>query len=374
MSTNHTTLQVPRASQTSPADYCNPGDSSSMKTPNDEDEMPSIKPVTAMDVVEPTISGDPLLSNVELPLRRLYHPLGFSIEVITNSEQVLAAAEESWGGLRKAFPEPALELRIALGEGRMGVCPPSPVYRGQRHLLSIVADAHTFAVCDREQRFAFAWVDRDAVEHEAYLRYHFLEAIALSLLASSYVTPLHAACVELAGRGVLLCGNSGAGKSSLAFACARAGWKYVSDDASYLVRKGGGRLVVGNSHQVRLRPSAVELFPELEGLSLTPRATGKPSIELPTALMPDVVTAKQSTVEYIIFLNRVESDVPVLLPFPRELAMQWANQSQVDTGAYDAEQQTSIRHLLDGQLFELRYRTLDQAVAELEALIRSDGE
>jgi hypothetical protein len=301
--------------------------------------MPSIKAVTATDVVEQAIAGDPLLSNVELPLRRLYHPLGFSIEVITNSEEVLAAAEESWGGLRKAFREPALELRIALGEGGSGICPPSPVYRG----------------------LAFAWVDRDAVERKAYLRYHFLEAIALSLMASSYVTPLHAACVELAGQGVLLCGNSGAGKSSLAFACARAGWRYISDDASYLVRKGERRLVVGNSHQVRFRPSAIELFPELEGLSITPRAAGKPSIELPT-------------VEYIIFLNRVESDVPELLPFPKELAMQWAKQSQADTGANDEEQAASVRELLNAQLFELRYRTLDRAVTQLETLIRSTEE
>ena len=97
----------------------------------------------------------------------------------------MVAAEESWGGLRKAFPEPALELRIALGEGRSGPCPPPPVYRGQSHLLSIVADSQNFAVCDREQGFAFAWIDRDAIERRAYLRYHFLEAIALSLLASS---------------------------------------------------------------------------------------------------------------------------------------------------------------------------------------------
>jgi hypothetical protein len=336
--------------------------------------MASIKSVTATDVVEQAIAGDPLLSNVELPLRRLYHPLGFSIELITNSEQVLAAAEESWGGLRQAFSEPAIELRIALGEGGSGICPPSPVYRGQRHLLSIVADSQNFALCDREQGFAFAWVDRDAVERKTYLRYHFLEAIALSLLASSYVTPLHAACVELAGQGVLLCGNSGAGKSSLAFACARAGWRYISDDASYLVRKEGRRLVVGNSHQVRFRPSAIELFPELEGLSITPRAAGKPSIELPTALMPQVTTARQSTVEYIIFLNRVESDVSELLPFPKEFAMQWAKQSQADTGANDEEQAASIRELLNAQLFELRYRTLDRAVAQLQTLIRSTEE
>src|ERR1700689_1469631 len=139
--------------------------------------MPSIKAVTATDVIEPAIAGDPLLSSVELPLRRIYHPLGFAIEIKTNADEVLAAAEESWGGRPKSFSEPALELRIALGEGRSGLCPPAPVYRGQRHLLSIVADSQNFALCDRDRRFAFAWVGRDTVEREAYLRYHFLEAI-----------------------------------------------------------------------------------------------------------------------------------------------------------------------------------------------------
>jgi HPr Serine kinase C-terminal domain len=335
-----------------------------------EDVLPSFKPVTAMDVIEPGIAGDPLLSNVELPLRSIFHPLGFSIEVITNSEEVLAAAEASWGGLCKVFPEPALELRIALGEGRSGHCPPAPVYRGQKHLLSIVADAGNFGVCDRDRGFAFAWIDRDTVERKEYLRYHFLEAIALSMLASSYVTPLHGACIELDGKGVLLCGNSGAGKSSLAFACARAGWRYISDDASYLVRSGGGRVVVGNSHQVRFRPSAIELFPELEGLSLTPRANDKPSIEVATALIPDVTTARQARVEYIIFLNRGEADRTELVPFPEELAMQWASQSQPDTGAND-ELKAAIRDLLNAQLFELRYRTLDRAVAKLENLVRA---
>ena len=335
--------------------------------------MPSIKSVVATDVIDPVIAGDPLLSNIALPLRKTYYPLGFAVEIETNSDEVLAAAEESWGALREVFSLPALKIRIALGAGSSGLCPPPPVFRGQRHLLSIVADAQNFAVCDRLQGFAFVWLNQDAVEHKAYLRYHFLEAIALTMLASSYVTPLHAACVELAGQGVLLCGNSGAGKSSLAYACARAGWKFISDDASYLVRQGSGRLVVGNSQLVRLRPSAAELFPELEGLSLTPRAAGKPSIEVPTALIPDVTTVPHSRVEYIVFLNRNEFDVPELVPFPKELALQWASHSQVDTRT-NREIQAAIRELLNARLFELRYRTLSGAIARLEDLIRKGGE
>jgi hypothetical protein len=335
--------------------------------------MPSIKSVVAADVIDPVIAGDPLLSNIALPLRRTYYPLGFAVEIETNSDDVLAAAEESWGALREIFSLPALKIRIALGAGSSGQCPPPPVYRGQRHLLSIVADSQNFAVCDRVQGFAFVWLNQDAVEHKPYLRYHFLEAIALTMLASSYVTPLHAACVELAGQGVLLCGNSGAGKSSLAYACARAGWKFISDDASYLVRQGIGRLVVGNSQLVRLRPSAAELFPELEGLSLTLRAAGKPSIEVVTALIPDLTAAPYSRVEYIVFLNRNEFDVPELVPFPKELALRWASHSQVDTGT-NKETQAAIRELLNARLFELRYRTLSGAIARLEDLIRRSGE
>src|SRR5271156_3514669 len=168
--------------------------------------MRPLKTITTAEVVEPGISGDPLLRNASLPFKRVFYPLGFSIEVVTNSEEILLAAEESWGGLRRVFPELPLELRIALGEGASDVCPPAPLYRAQRNLLSIVADARNFAVCDRDQGFAFAWIDADPVEHQSYVRYHFLESIALNLLSALYVTPLHAACVEFNGKGVLLCG------------------------------------------------------------------------------------------------------------------------------------------------------------------------
>ena len=137
-------------------------------------------------------------------------------------------------------------------------------------------------------------------------------------------------------------------------------------------RKGSGRLVLGNSHQVRFRPSAAELFPELEGLSVTPRAGGKPSIEVPTAPLPDVTTAGQSKVEYIIFLNRIESGAPDLVPFPRELGLQWASQfSSRYRSKLMRYKGASIGELLKAQLFELRYDTLDWAVARLEGMIRT---
>ena len=73
---------------------------------------------------------------------------------------------------------------------------------------------------------------------------------------------------------MLLCGDSGAGKSSLAFACALKGWTYVADDSSRLIRGQQDRVVVGNPYQMRFRESAVHLFLELRNLPLTARASG----------------------------------------------------------------------------------------------------
>src|SRR5580692_8798945 len=49
----------------------------------------------------PERENDPLLSNVELPFRAIFYPMGFAVEIKTNDKAVLAAANESWGGLNE---------------------------------------------------------------------------------------------------------------------------------------------------------------------------------------------------------------------------------------------------------------------------------
>jgi hypothetical protein len=314
--------------------------------------------------------SDPLLCNIGMPLRALFHPLGFSLEIVTNSEAVLTAAEESWGHFQKRFFAPALEVRIGVLQGDTADCPPVPVCRTQGDLLSMIADTQNFAVCDLAKGFAFGWVTEAATTRTSYLRYHFLEAIALSLLGTLHTTPIHAACVEFSGSGLLLCGDSGAGKSSLAFACARAGWAYASDDTSYLVHNGQKR-VVGNWRQIRFRPSAAELFPELNGHNLTPRSAGKPSIEVPIHLLvSDVETATDVQVEYIVFLDRNHSHVPELTPYPKEVARKAFDHPMANMGRDRSARTVSIDQLLEAGTYQLSYRELDWAVRRLEALVR----
>ncbi|HVH70398.1 MAG TPA: aldolase [Candidatus Dormibacteraeota bacterium] len=314
---------------------------------------------------------DPLLCEFDLPLRAIYHPLGFSVEIATNSQEVLFAAEESWGFFRKVFSEPAVQLRVAVSESGPRDCPPAPICRGQRHLVANIADAGNYSVCDLKTGFVFSWLTPSAVENRAYLRYHFLESMSFVLLTSLYLTPIHGACVAMEGRGVLLCGDSGAGKSSLAYACARSGWTFLSDDSSRLVRKRKGRIVVGNPYQMRFRESAIDLFPELKDQRLTLRATGELAIELPTARLPAIKTACECAIDFIVFLNRVRGRSAGLRAFSKEVAFNWFEQviCYGERRVQD-EQRTSLRNLLTAHVFELRYDDLDSALAQLEALVR----
>lgn len=325
----------------------------------------------AINTADAATAADPVLSDFRLPLRGTYYPLGFALEIATNSGEVLVAAEESWGGFQKKFSELPLRLEIGVMADGSRDCPPPPGCRSRGNLLTIVADAGNFCVCDLSRGFAFAWLTQSAAADRAYLRYYFLEAAVSTLLEALYLTPLHAACVQNGGRGVLLCGESGAGKSSLAFACARNGWTFLSDDSSAIVRKRRGRIVVGNPCQMRFRESAVELFPELKKQRVTPRATGKMAIELATAILPEIATQAECQVDYIVFLNRREPAPPSFLSVPKEIAWQYFQQYMCfgEDEVHQA-QTASIHDLLTAKVFEMRYQDLDWAVERLDMLVR----
>ena len=312
---------------------------------------------------------NPVLSNVDFPLRATYFLLGFPVQVVTNSTHIIAAAEQSWRMFRPQFQRPPLIIELGVtDDDETSDLPPAPICRVREHLLTNTADARNFVVCDLQRGYAFGWVTRTVAESPLYLRYHLLEASALAMLHVLRGAALHAACVAPFGHGMLLCGDSGAGKSSLAFAGARAGWTYISDDAAYLPLHLDDRTVVGNSHKIRFRDSGVQLFPELEGRIVTPRATGKPSIEVSTLEFPELITSDSAQVDYIIFLNRRNTANPGLHPFSREAAFQWLFQTPLLAAADSSLHETALRKLLEVDIYELRYTDLDWAVERLEQL------
>ncbi|MCU1322808.1 MAG: HPr(Ser) kinase/phosphatase [Acidobacteriaceae bacterium] len=330
--------------------------------------------------------SDPLLAMQSFPYRRRFFPLGFELQIESNSEEILTAAQESWGEQVSPITPSGYLLKLRLGVLPSGgaLCPPATVVRANSHLLTILADQENFAVCDLRLGEAFGWISPSCLAHRSYLRYHFLEAIALCLLSGSHITPIHGAAISLNHRGLLLCGESGAGKSTLAYACARSGWTFTSDDASYLLwkqeRTSGEQhpldlpqeqpRVRGNAYQVRFRPSARDLFPELEGRGLTPRTEGKPSIEVRTAELTRITIAPEASIHAIILLHRHDSAEVNLKRLTREDIEPYLEASLFPLEGIRQLQASALEPLLRLPVYEIHYRDLAPAIASLEQLTR----
>jgi hypothetical protein len=242
-------------------------------------------------------------------------------------------------------------------------------------LFTVTADADNVAIGDTRARKARATLRESAVDDRPYFVYHFLDAMAFQLITSLNFTPMHGSTVVRNGRGVLITGDSGEGKSSLSYACARRPekdrWTFVSDDASHLLRRcAGERLIVGAPHHIRLRPDARQLFPELATFAPAIRGNGKLSLQIPTRELP-IATAPSAPVDAIILPHRVSSThpkaparlEPISKALGREYCAQWFYHWDPPVLA---EQQAAFEEMLKGtRTFSLEYSDLDAAVDEL---------
>jgi len=171
----------------------------------------------------------------------------------------------------------------------------------------------------------------------------------------------------------LLCGDSFAGNSTLAYACARAGWTYVTDDGTFLVRNRADRYAVGNPHFIRFREDARQLFPELaKWLGIT-RPNGKIGMEVPARDL-EIAIAPGANIEHVVFLDRNHAGPARLRRSPEDQLQAWCERF-VSFGSDEvrAAQTRSHARLLDAHIWKMSYQNFDDAVRRLEQLVDSGG-
>lgn len=315
---------------------------------------------------------DPLGYAEPLPFQERYYPAGFPLLLRTNSRDILTAAEHGWGEFRPLYETTPIELRVLVR--RDGAEPPpaagdGPVYRAQGHLLALVLGAENFALCDLDRGFGFAWLSPRVAQHHLYTSFHFLDGMAYTCLCHRYLTPIHAACVAHHGAGLLLVGDSGAGKSSLAWSAARAGLTYVCDDAAWLLRDGVEPTIIGKSQRLRFRPDIFEILPELEALPRLETVPGKRSFEIRTAAVPGLATAARCRPAAIVFLARQASGPAELESLEPEAAHRRLAATLLTwEPRVWAEQDASLGRLTGCPAWELRYSSLSGAVLRIREL------
>lgn len=122
---------------------------------------------------------------------------------------------------------------------------------------------------DRERSLAVYWVADP--EHVPWWESSFpLRTILHWWTVPTSLQPAHSGAVGVQGRGVLVAGNSGAGKSTSTLACLRGGMQYVGDD--YVLIDVDRPAVHSLYSTAKLEPHNTARFPELEPLISNPDA------------------------------------------------------------------------------------------------------
>jgi len=315
-------------------------------------------------------------------LSRRFALMGESLIFETNDPALLAAAEDSFGQYPLPPDEAARPLIIRLltldGVSESPALPtaglPRPIHHSHEHLFSMHLDARNTAVVDLRQGFAFGYITPEVRREAAYVRYHFIELMGLSMLSMPrHYLPIHAAGVVRDNRCVLLQARAGVGKTTLAYACARRGYRILAEDAVHVKMTPAGPICWGAPWKLHLLPDAPRFFPELEGIPARLQMNRELKLELDLEARFPGSTVPRALPGPLVLLDRLQpgeaksrtgleslSRAQALAEF--EVLWPW------ETG-WDADLEQTAHALLDQGVYRLRMNgSPDEAVDALGAL------
>lgn len=223
------------------------------------------------------------LPRLEPTLERRFGLMAEPLLFRTNEPLLLEAADRAFG--RFAVPATGEPLQVRLlvdADGPPASFDPRLLRpRVQAHLHTITLDTRNHAVVDLERGIAVGTVTPEVARDADFVRYGFIEAMGLSMLARArgYVA-IHASGVVHGGRAAVLQGPAGAGKSTLAMACARLGFGVLAEDVVFARRAAGTVELWGTPWIQRLLPDAIDHFDELRGVVPRLQANGEYKIEV----------------------------------------------------------------------------------------------
>jgi hypothetical protein len=189
----------------------------------------------------PDVSADPFHEQA-LPASRVrMHLLGAAFEFECGSPELRRLVDWAYAGLpqhKLTKSPPRMRVRVA------------PAPRARRHgradpaqiemlsgagLLCGTTSSSDFAVLSGDQRSALVVVSRDRLRFPYHTRYELIEFAVFTLAARAQgLMPLHGACVGHEGRGLLLFGDSGAGKSTASLHCLLRGMDFLAEDSVFV--------------------------------------------------------------------------------------------------------------------------------------------
>lgn len=198
--------------------------------------------------VEPDIESDPFAERTPLLLRRGFNLMGARFHFESDSDELLALVDAAYAGLPDHRFSPAsktFRIRLMLTPGSASASsvrrtirrtqPPPILMLHGADFLGSATPSSTFVVLSPENRTGLVSVSAEMLRFPYHVRYELIEFAVFTLASRAQrLVPLHAACVGLEGRGILLMGPSGSGKSTVALQCLLEGFDFLSEDSVFV--------------------------------------------------------------------------------------------------------------------------------------------
>jgi hypothetical protein len=251
---------------------------------------------------------------------------GAACDLHTNSFQLARVLKGLSITLAGAVPI-GFNMRVVVVDESSDAAAREPHFRGLHHVVTASFGRSNVFVFDILRRTLSASVSEAIAGDERFWKEKLIP-ITLGVLGSALgLVPVHCACLELNGEGLLIAGVSGAGKSTLSVALSKNGFSYVSDDWTYICRLGDGIVAHGTSAPVKLLPDAVEHFQSLQSRSLQKSMNGE------WAYKVDITEAFGAQVEraceprWLVFLERTQQAKALFTPISSKEARSYVSSS-----------------------------------------------
>jgi hypothetical protein len=248
-----------------------------------------------------------------LPLRTDFVIAGTRCLLSTNSHDILQTVAR-WRPPTKQPLVSSFEMEVMVNSELDNTPEHSAYFRGLRHLVFALLPPRGFVAYDLRRRRVHAVLSLAAARNPSFWN-TLLLPITIGVLGTTVgVVPLHCACLDRDGNGLLVAGVSGAGKSTLATALARLGLAFVSDDWTYISNRQSTLVAHGLSSPVKLLPDATRFFPDLR--QFTPRTTlnGELAYEIDPSPAIGFSVKNISSPRRIFFLERSSAPGCHLVP------------------------------------------------------------
>jgi hypothetical protein len=309
-----------------------------------------------------SVSVDPTI----LAYGKELHFAGVACDLVTNSIELRALLNEL--SYTAVIPTGSrFSMRIRVNESSTQPIE-SPHFRGLRHVVTASFGIGNLFIFDILRCRVSASISAIAAKDVRFWREKLIP-ISLGVLGAAMgLVPMHCACLEKDGDGLLIAGLSGAGKSTLSVALSQNGFSYVSDDWTYMSRQSTSLLAFGTAAPVKLLPDATNHFPNLARYDLQRSMNGELAYEVDITEAFSVHVEKACEPRWLIFLERTSYSEVQFVPVASDLARSYLD-SSVERLPIELSEASAMRDLtldvISGlPCWRLRYGGTPQIAAE----------